>query len=176
MLSGCAGSPETPPTPARWSNLRLLRTRHAMLWSAHEVSPLTPTPPTNFLPEAYRASPPPKTLMPPILFPTIGSWAVPQLAEGPAYATSVSTGLLSCRPKRLPPGCTAEYRFAVDSANPLACPEPPLLEAESKLRAEAVFAFCAEITRLARHCALRSTPVNATAQTTPSLSTIVAHI
>lgn len=39
------------------------------------------------------------------------------------------------------PGCTAEYRLAVDNANPLGCPEPPLLEVESKLRDEAVFAF-----------------------------------
>ena len=30
----------------------------------------------------------------------------------------MSTGLLSCSPNRLPPGCTAVKRFAVDSARP----------------------------------------------------------
>src|SRR6516164_3726191 len=54
MLSGRAESPETPPTPERWSRPRLLRTRHAMLWSAHDVSPLTPTPPTITLPGIKR--------------------------------------------------------------------------------------------------------------------------
>lgn len=77
ILSGRAGSPETPPTPDRWSSPRLLRTRQAMLWSAQDVSPLTPTPPTIFLPGPYSASPPPKTLIPPILLPVMGSWAVP---------------------------------------------------------------------------------------------------
>ena len=37
-------------------------------------------------------------------------------------------------------------------------------------------AFCAEMTRLPGHCAPRLTPVNATAQTTPSRSTIVPHM
>ena len=58
-----------------------------------------------------------------------------------SYATLVSTGLLNCNPKRLPPGCTAEYRLAVESDKPLGCPEPPLLDDESRLNAFAVFAF-----------------------------------
>ena len=48
----------------------------------------------------------------------------------------MATGLLNCRPNKLPPGCTAEKRFAVDTANP------------GRLNALAVFAFCAEMTRL----------------------------
>jgi hypothetical protein len=47
--------------------------------------------------------------------------------------------LLAWRPKRLPPGCTAVYRFAVESASP------------GRLNALAVLAFCAEITRLPGH-------------------------
>src|SRR5215469_18907885 len=64
---------------------------------------------------------------------------------------AASTGLLCCRPYRLPPGCTAEYKFAVDRARPFACPEPPLNEQESRLNAFAVLAFCAEITLLPGH-------------------------
>src|ERR1044072_5201670 len=52
------------------------------------------------------------------------------------YATAGFTGLLSCNPNRLPPGCVAEKRLAVDSAKP------------GRLNALAVLAFCAEITRL----------------------------
>ena len=39
-----------------------------------------------------------------------------------------------------------------------------------------MLAFCAEITRLPGHCAPRSPPENATAQTIPSRSTTVAHM
>src|SRR2546423_1090914 len=106
----------------------------------------------------------------------MGSRAVPYCDDEPPYATSVSTGLLSCKPKRLPPGWTAEYRFAVDSANPAGCPEPSLFEDESRLNALAVLAFWAEMTRLPGHCAPRLLPVNATAQTMPSRSTMVPHI
>src|SRR5918994_7604876 len=88
----------------------------------------------------------------------------------------VSTGLLSCRPKRLPPGCTAEKRFAVESARPGGWPDAPEFDVESRVSELAVFAFCAEITRLAGHCAARSDPENATAHTTPSRSTMVAHM
>src|SRR5277367_506030 len=147
-----------------------------MLWSAQEVSPLTPTAPRITLPGPYSAKPPPNTFTPPIFWPTMGSNAVPYCDEDPPYATPVSTGLLACNPYRLPPGCTAEYKFAVDNASPCACPEPPLLDDESRLNAFAVFAFCAEITRLPGHCAPRFTPLNATAQTIPSRSTIVPHI
>ena len=52
----------------------------------------------------------------------------------------------------------------------------PLADELSRLKAFAVFAFCAEITRLPGHCAPRLTPENATAQTMPSRSTMVAHI
>src|SRR5262249_23142828 len=45
-----------------------------------------------------------------------------------------------------------------------------------RLNSFAVFAFCAESTRLPGHCWVRSPPVNATAHTTPSRSTIVAHM
>src|SRR4029079_7594533 len=103
-----------------------------MLWSAHDVSPLTPTPPTSFLPAAYSPRPPPNTLTPPILLPTNGSFAAPYLEAGPSYDTLMSTGLLCCNPNRLPPGCTAEYRFAVESARPAGCPDPPLLDDESR--------------------------------------------
>ena len=74
------------------------------------------------------------------------------------------------------PGCTAEYRFAVESASPLGWPEPFELEEASRLNEFAVFAFWAEITRLPGHCAPRFAPENATAQTTPSRLTMVAHI
>ncbi len=94
--------------------------------------------------------------------------------DGPAYATDASTGLLSCNPNRLPPGCTAEYKFAVDSAG--APPFTPLCADPSRLNAFAVLAFWAEMTRLPGHCAPRLSPVNTTAQTTPSRSTIVAHM
>ena len=40
----------------------------------------------------------------------------------------------------------------------------------------AVFAFCAEMTRLPSHWLVRSAPVNATAQTTPLRSTMVPHM
>jgi hypothetical protein len=54
--------------------------------------------------------------------------------------------------------------LAVDSARP------------GRLNALAVFAFCAEITRLPGHWSPRLAPVKATAQTTPSRLTTVAHI
>src|SRR5580765_6374571 len=102
--------------------------------------------------------------MPPIFTPTSGSFGLPKLAEGPLYAAPVSTGLLSCRPNSEPPGCTAAHRFAVDSAR------------LGRLKELAVFAFCAEMTRLPGHSSPRSLPVNATAQTTPSRLTIVPHM
>src|SRR5260370_35199391 len=56
MLSGCVGSPANrlagpgtagrEPEAARGSRPRRARTRQAMVWSAQEVSPLTPPPPT----------------------------------------------------------------------------------------------------------------------------------
>src|SRR5436309_3063828 len=104
----------------------------------------------------------------------MGSLALPKFEDGPLYATLVSTGLLSCRPNRLPPGCTAEYRLAVDKASP--CANLVLAVGSPRLNELAVFAFCAEITRLPGHCEPRSAPENATAQTTPSRSTTVAHI
>src|SRR5207342_3484486 len=45
-----------------------------------------------------------------------------------------------------------------------------------RLKAFAVLAFCAEITRLPGHWLPRLAPVNATAQTTPSRLTTVPHI
>jgi hypothetical protein len=74
----------------------------------------------------------------------------------------VSTGLLCCNPKSEPPGWTGAHRFAVDNARP------------GRLNALAVFAFCAEMTRLPGHCEPRSAPVNATAHTIPSRLTIGA--
>lgn len=57
--------------------------RQAMLWSAHDVSPLTPIAPTSTLEALYIARPPPNTFTPPILAPTSGSVAVPNFADGP---------------------------------------------------------------------------------------------
>src|SRR5205807_1446394 len=71
---------------------------------------------------------------------------------------------------------TAEYRFAVESAKPAGRPDPLLDDELSRLKALAVLAFCAEMTRLPGHCAPRFTPENATAHTTPSRFTMVAHI
>ena len=51
-----------------------------------------------------------------------------------------------------------------------------LLDELSRLKALAVLAFCAEMTRLPGHCAPRFTPEKATAQTAPSRFTRVAHI
>src|SRR6185369_12656404 len=106
----------------------------------------------------------------------MGSLDVPCWDDGPLYATTVSTGLLSCRPNRLPPGCTAEYRLAVANDRPAGWPELLVFDDGSRLNEFAVLAFCAEITRLPGHCAPRFAPENATAQTTPSRSTMVAHI
>src|SRR5205807_145849 len=83
---------------------------------------------------------------------------------------------MCCSPYKLPPGCTAEYRFAVESAKPAGRPDPLLDDELSRLKALAVLAFCAEMTRLPGHCAPRFTPENATAHTTPSRFTMVAHI
>ena len=44
-----------------------LRTRFAISWSAHEVSPLTPSPPMIFPFEFYRGTPPPKKISPPAI-------------------------------------------------------------------------------------------------------------
>ena len=66
MLSGRTGSPDTPPTAgkepeaAMWSSPRRFRTRQAMLWSAQEVSPLTPTPPTITCPRRVERESPAK--------------------------------------------------------------------------------------------------------------------
>src|SRR2546427_6046538 len=89
------------------------------MWSVQEVSPLTPTPPTLLPPVVYNASPPPNTLTPPTRSPTSGSFAAPNAFACPWYAGPASTGLLCWRPYKLPPGCTAEYRFAVDNASPV---------------------------------------------------------
>ena len=64
----------------------------------------------------------------------------------------------------------------MDSARPFGCPDPLLEELLSRLNALAVLAFCAEITRLPGHWAAAFTPENATAQTTPSRFTRVAHM
>ncbi len=52
----------------------------------------------------------------------------------------------------------------------------PLFDEASRLKALAVLAFCAEMARLPGHCAPRLTPEKATAHTTPSRFTSVAHI
>ena len=46
----------------------------------------------------------------------------------------------------------------------------------SRLNEFAVLAFCAEMTRLPGHCGPRFVPVNATAQTIPSRSTMAPHM
>ena len=74
------------------------------------------------------------------------------------------TGLLSCRPKRLPPGWVAAYRLAVDRAKLV------------RLKAFAVLAFCAEMTRLPGHSSVGDSPVKTTSMTTPRRSTIVPHM
>src|SRR5258706_3915831 len=135
-----------------------------MLWSAHEVSPLTPIAPTSTLAELYKANPPPNTFTPPILLPKRGSFGMPKFADGPLYAASVSTGLLCCKPYSEPPGCTAAYKFAVDKAR------------VGKLNELAVFAFWGEMTRLPGHSEPRSAPAKPAAQTTPSRLTMVPHI
>src|SRR5512134_932453 len=66
--------------------------------------------------------------------------------------------------------------LAVDRASPLGWPDPPLAEELSRLKALAVLAFCAEITRLPGHWLPLLVPEKATAQTTPSRSTMVAHM
>lgn len=53
---------------------------------------------------------------------------------------------------------------------------PPLTAEVSRLKALAVFAFCAEMTRLPGHRAPRLIPVNATAHTTPSRFTMLPHM
>ena len=45
-----------------------------------------------------------------------------------------------------------------------------------RLKALAVFAFCAEMMRLPSHWSVYWLPENATAQTVPSLATTVAHM
>src|SRR5215475_7920789 len=139
------------------------------------------------------ARPPPKTFTPPMRLPSIGSEPVPneRLLTGAGlklawvrplifgllpYATSVSTGLLCCRPYRLPPGCTAENKFAVDKARPDGKALPAGVAPCPRLKSFAVFAFCAEITRLPNHCDVNWLPENATAQTVPSRSTMVRHM
>jgi len=64
----------------------------------------------------------------------------------------------------------------VDSAKPAGWPEPLLFDEASRLKALAVLAFWAEMARLPGHWAPWFTPENATAQTTPSRLTMVAHI
>src|SRR5215813_4347019 len=44
-----------------------LRTRFAISWSVHTVSPLTPSPPMIFPFELYRGTPPPKKISPPAI-------------------------------------------------------------------------------------------------------------
>ena len=64
----------------------------------------------------------------------------------------------------------------MERTRPLAFPDPALLEVESRLKALAVLAFWAEITRLPGHWEPALVPLKATAQTTPSRSTMVAHM
>src|SRR5437763_12130592 len=106
--------------------------------------------------------------MPPIRLPSSGSLGVPYELAAPPYATESLTGLLSCRPNKLPPGCTAAYRLAVES------------DKLPMLKEFAVFAFCAEITRLPNQISdVTSWPSASevvTAQTRPEPSTRVSHI
>jgi hypothetical protein len=62
-----------------------------------------------------------------------------------------------------PPGCAPAYKFPVDIAK------------FDVLKALAVLAFTAAITRLPGHCAARFGPLKAIAQTTPSRFTTAAH-
>src|SRR4051794_29657644 len=106
--------------------------------------------------------------MPPIRLPSSGSLAVPYEFGLPPYAVEASTGLLSCKPNKLPPGCTAAYRLAVES------------DKLRLLKAFAVLAFCAEITRLPNQMSdVTSSPSASdvvTAQIRPVPSTRVSHI
>ena len=74
------------------------------------------------------------------------------------------TGLLACKPNRLCPGWTAVNRLAVDKAK------------AGRLKALAVLAFCAEMTRLPGHWSPGVSPERVTMTTTPERSTIVAHM
>src|SRR6185437_16931560 len=95
-------------------------------------------------------------------FPTIGSSACPNFVGGPAKA-AVGFGPIIASPYKLPPGCAAEYKFPLDRAK------------LSRLRALAVLAFSAAISRLPGHCAERLGPLNTTAQIVPSRLTTAAH-
>src|SRR5215831_2511509 len=149
MMLSCRGAGLNPFTLAvvRRSSPSACRVRQAMLWSAQDVSPLTPTAPTFFPLASYSARPPPKTFVPPTNWPTSGSCGVPYFEASPPP---------------LPLGCTCVQRFAVDSASTV--PPAPA----GRLRDAAVLAFCAEITRLAGHWLILVAPVKVTAQTFPS--------
>ena len=55
--------------------------------------------------------------------------------------------MLCCKPYSKPPGCTAVYKLAVDSAKPV----PFGLALLPRLKSFAVFTFWAEMTRLPSH-------------------------
>ena len=55
------------------------------------------------------------------------------------------------QPVEIPPGCTAEYKFAVDKAKPVGAKLVPGGAPLLRLKSLAVLAFCAEMMRLPSH-------------------------
>ena len=81
----------------RWVESGSVPDALAISWSAHDVSPLTPRPPTRVCP-LYNASPPPKTMVPPQTLPT------PVSAEPGVARHSGTIGLPAPAPQSECPG------------------------------------------------------------------------
>src|SRR5205823_7990070 len=103
-------SPTIPPRAAGGFSPAKLRTRLAISWSAHKVSPLIPRAPTIFE-LLYNARPPPKKIRPPVIWCRPSS---PPLGEARNFGSNKFDW-----PKlhRECPGWVKVYNLAVDSDN-----------------------------------------------------------
>ena len=132
------------------------------MWSVHEVSPLTPSPPSSCR-SVLEREPAAEHVDPADPLPDHRILRVPYVLGLPPYATpdrrgcspAARTGSRPAAPRRRGWRCEGEV---------------------SRLKALAVFAFWAAITRLPGHWSPRLSPLNTTWSTTPSRSTIAAHM
>src|ERR1700694_4736767 len=121
-----------------------------MVWSAQALSPLSPKPPITLPLLLYKATPPPKVMMPP------GTEPIPE----PCGRNSGLNGLELFSPYSEPPGWVAAYRLAVDKAS------------LSLLKSLAVLALAMAMALLPG----QASPILMTEHKTPLRSTTADHI
>ena len=176
MLSGRVGSPETPEVFAMWSSPRLWRTSPRYCDRRRKYRRSLPgLPPQSQL--SLRIAQSRRRIRLPRR-----SSARRRIGRGPVarrrplIGSRGVYGIALLQTEKASSRLNGRIQVCGGEGKAVRLSRAVAVRKTSRLNEFAVFAFCAEIARLPGHWADRLMPENATAQTMPSRSTMVAHI